>query len=132
MKILPAFPDAELVALDLLAPIAATVTHTDESLTAPAVQVQRIGGSDDGITDRPRVQVRCYGATRAEAWSLGEQVRQRVLAAAGTGVTGEYVTDVLIDSARTVTPVQQLPERNPDLRVVTATYELSMRRPWAA
>ncbi len=118
--------------LDLLGEVAAGVTHTDDDLTAPTVQVQRTGGSDDGITDRPRIQVTCYGATRAQAWTLAEQSRQLILAAAGTAVSGQYVTGVLIDSTRTVTPGQQLPERNPDLRVVGAAYELAMRRPWPA
>jgi hypothetical protein len=123
------YPDAELVMLDLLAPVAATVTHTDDDLTAPTVQVARVGGADDGITDRPRVQVTCYGATRPQAWQLAEQARQIVLAAAGTAVSGDNVTDVFIDSTRTATPAQQLPDRNRDLRVVTATYLLAMRRP---
>lgn len=131
MRVLAPYPDAELVMLDLLSSVAAGVTHTGDALQAPTVQVQRIGGSDDGVTDRPRVQVTCYGATRAEAWQLAEETRQIVLAAAGTAVSGSYVTGVLIDSTRTVTPAQQLPERNPDLRVVSAAYELAMRRPWA-
>lgn len=123
------YPDAELVMLDLLAPVAATVTHTDDDLTAPTVQVARVGGSDDGVTDRPRIQVTCYGATRAQAWALAEQARQIVTAAGGTAVSGDNVTGIYIDSARTATPAQQLPERNPDLRTVTATYLLGLRRP---
>lgn len=130
MNPLAPYPDAELVMLDLLAPVAATVTHTDDHLKAPTVQVQRIGGSDNGITDQPRIQVTCYGSTRAQAWQLAEQCRQIVLATGGTAVSGDNVTGVLIDSTRTVTPAQQLPERNPDLRVVSGAYLLTMRRPW--
>jgi hypothetical protein len=104
---LPAFPDAELVMLDLLAPMVggATVTHTDENLTAPCIQVQRIGGPNDGVTDQPTVQTSCFGATRQQAWELSRQVEQVVLAATGTAVTGDYVTGVLIDSASTQTAI---------------------------
>jgi hypothetical protein len=122
---LPGWPDAELVMLDLLeATGAPTVTATDETLTPPVIQVARIGGSDDGITDRPRVEVECFGATRAQAWALAEQCRQLILAASAASVNG-----ALIDRAVSETPAQQLPYANPDVRRVAAVYRLSLRRP---
>jgi Protein of unknown function (DUF3168) len=129
MTVLAAFPDAELVFLDLLNGLAPSVTHTDDNLTPPAIQVQRVGGSDNGVTDRPQMQITCYGGTRAQAWALAEQVRQRILAAGATTVTGDFVTGVLVDSTRTVTPAQQIPERNPNLAAVTALYAAGFRRP---
>ena len=127
--ILTGFPDAELVMMDLLTPVAPTVTATSENLAPPVVVVQRVGGADDGVTDRPRVQVACYGATRPAAWALAEQARQIVLAAGGTAVTGTNVTNVFLDSTRTETPSVQLPDPNQSVRAVTAVYRLSYRRP---
>ena len=129
MSILVGFPDAELVVMDLLTPVGVTVTATSENLAPPVVVVQRVGGADDGVTDRPRVQVVCYGATRPAAWALAEQARQIVLAASGTAVTGTNVTNVFLDSTRTETPSVQLPDPNQSVRAVTAVYRLSYRRP---
>jgi len=129
VSVLAGFPDAELVMMDLLAPVGVTVTATDENLAPPVVLVQRMGGPDDGVTDRPRVQVACFGASRPAAWALAEQARQIVLAAGGTVVTGTNVTNVFVDSTRTETPSVQLPDRNQNVRAVTAVYRLSYRRP---
>jgi hypothetical protein len=124
--VLPNWPDAELVMIDLLAPVPGeVVTFTPASFAAPLVRVLRVGGEDDGITDYPQVEVTCFGATRPAAWSMAEQCRQIILASGGEAPGG-----VLIDFARTDTPAQQLPDPNPDLRVVTATYRLGMRRPF--
>ncbi len=128
--ILPDWPDIELVCLDLLAPVGNTVTATGTDVPAGTIQVERIGGPDDGITDRPRVQVTAYGRTRAHAWQLIGQCRQRILASGGTLVSGQNVTNVLIDLARTATPPRQLPEFGRGARVVQAVFEFHVRRPW--
>lgn len=122
------WPDAELVALDLLDDLAPTVTATDHDLTGPAILVQRVGGADNGVTDRPVLLITCFAADRQAAWQLGRAVQQRVLAAGATVVSGQYVQQVLVDSARTVTPPDQVPDPNRDLRVVTAQYQLGLRR----
>lgn len=122
--LLAGFPDVEKAVTDLLAPVAATVTTTPANFTPPLVQVQRIGGPDDGITDWPEVAVTCYGTSRAAAWAMAENCRQRILAAPGEAPGG-----ILIDSAATITPSQQIPDPNTTLRVVTATYRLGLRRP---
>lgn len=120
--ILGPWPDIEAVLVTLLAPVAQVVTTTPANLTPPLVQVQRFGGADDGLTDFPVVAVTCFGGTRAAAWSMAENCRQRILASPGE-------PGVLIDSAETVTPSQQVPDPNTSLRVVTATYRLGLRRP---
>lgn len=123
-ELLPPWPDAELVVLDLLETTGVSpVTATDEELAPPVIQVMRLGGSDDGITDRPRIEVDCFGGTRAQAWQLAEQCRQLILAAGGTAVNG-----TLIDRSATETPVQQVPYGNPDVRRVQAIYRLDLRR----
>lgn len=127
------WPDAELVMLDLLSPLVptgTTVTHTDEDLTPPCIQVQRIGGTNDGVTDRPLIQITCYGATRQEAWSLTRLVEQHILAAPGHAISGDYVTDACIDYATTSVAGRQTPYDNPDIRTVISDYRVDFRRPW--
>lgn len=130
---LPPYPDAELVLLDLLEPVGGpdtTVTHTDEDLTAPCLQVQRTGGPDDGVTDHATMQVTCYGATRAQAWQLYRDAQQAVLAAGGTAVTGHYVTNVLVDHTETIASGRQLPYNNPGFQVVVSEFRVDLRRPF--
>jgi hypothetical protein len=130
------FPDIELVLLDLLDPYGDTVTAT--SVDDPpngTIQIERIGGPDDGITDRPRVRVTVYGRDRRAAWDLTRQLQQAILAAGGAMVTGpataeEYPSGVLLDLARTATPPRQLGEQGRNARIVESIYEFHLRRPW--
>lgn len=120
------FPDAEAVGCDIvdaaLAPVRA-VTETPPNFEPPLVQVQRASGDDNGVTDRPTLQVTCYGTTRAQAWALAEQAREALHNAAHT-----TVNRVLVDSVRTVNPPAQLPDPRRDLRVVVSSYRLGFRR----
>ncbi len=120
------FPDAEAVTADILDALPGdltAVTETPPEFTPPLWQVQRSTGDDNGITDRPIVQVTCYGATRAQAWQMAETAREALHAAAHTIVNG-----VLVDSVRTVNPPAQLPDPRRDLRVVVSSYRLGFRR----
>lgn len=111
------------VVMTLLAPIAPTVTSTPNPIEPPVIRVQRIGGSDDGVSDFPRIEVAAYGADRQQAWALAEQCRQAILASPRTVVGGQ-----LVDNARTDTPAQQVPYDQPDVRRVVALYRLTWRR----
>lgn len=121
------FPDAELVVMDLLEGITGTpcVTVTPDNLeeVVPVIQVNRTGGSDDGITDFPRVTVTVFDAKRTPAWDLAEACRQALYGSVRTKVAG-----ATIDNVRTDTDPQQIPDSNPNVRKVTATYRLAMRR----
>jgi hypothetical protein len=128
----PNFPDIELVCMDLLNNLGKTVTATGETVPAGTIQIERIGGPDDGLTDRPRVQITAYGSSRQNAWQLIENCRQRILASGGTLVYGEYTNGVLIDLARTATPPRQLPEFGRGARIVQGVFEFHVRRQWAA
>jgi hypothetical protein len=122
------WPDAETTVMALLAPIARTVTSTPTTLTPPLIRVQRVGGSDDGLTDFPRVEVACYGNDRPEAWRLAEQVRQAVLASIRT-VINTSAGEVLVDNARTDNPPIQVPyATSEDVRRVLAYYRFAWRR----
>lgn len=129
------FPDAELVAMDLLDPFGDTVTATPTQLPPGLIQVERIGGADDGVTDRPLIRVTCFGVSRVAAWNMTRATQQAVLAAGGTMVTGsntaaEYPKGVLIDKTRTASPPKQVPESGRGSRQIETVYEIHMRRPW--
>lgn len=118
------FADAELIALAILEPVAWSVIRTAPKFDPPVVVVQRVGGSDNGITDLALMSVTCHGATRAEAVSMAEACRQRILAAPMNEFAG-----CLVDTASTVTPAAEVPDPRSDVRTVPALYQLGMRRP---
>jgi hypothetical protein len=122
------WPDAEKTVMALLAPVARTVTSTPSPLNPPIIRVQRVGGSDDGLSDFPRMEVACYGTDRAQAWAMAEQVRQLVLSCPRTEIT-TTAGPVLVDSARTDNPPVQVPyATTEDTRRVLAYYRLAWRR----
>lgn len=133
VALLPAFADAEQVMLVLLEQTsAATVTALGNPIVPPVIRVNRIGGSDDGLTDFAQLEVVCFGADRGLSWQLAEECRQYVLAARHTEVVlPGGATRVVIDDSATTTPAQQIPWPDPGQRPVVATYQLAMRRPRA-
>jgi hypothetical protein len=130
--LLAGFADAEEVGLALLQPLTAaeTVTSTGETIVPPLIRVQRAGGPDDGLTDYPDLEVLCFGTDRRNAWQLAEQVRQLILAAQGTEILLEDAAlRVTIDHSETTTSPDQVQWADPGQKVVSATYQLQMRRP---
>lgn len=128
--LLAGFADVEDVVMALLDEVAPTVTIPPPSFVAPLVQVTRVGGPDDGITDRPLVYVACYGATYPAAKAMAEQCRQIILAAGCTAVAlAGYPYGVLIDRTETVSPPAELPSDSADMRRKVATFRLELRRP---
>jgi hypothetical protein len=131
------FPDIELVLIDLLDPaLTAAVTATGAELKPPMVQIERVGGADDGITDRPRVRLRCIGGNRTLAWTLARQT-QAFLATQALGriITGpwtqaEYPSGVMLDAVSTATPPRQVPEAGRTANMVDVIMEIHLRRPW--
>lgn len=109
-----------MAALDHLAP---TATSTPDDITGVLIQAVRVGGTDDGITDRPRMLVVSYGPTRPMAQALASQVRSAM-----DDLGGSMVGDVLVDRVSTDTAPIGSPYRNPDVRAVPAYYRLEWRR----
>lgn len=122
------FPDVEVVICELLESIASTYTFLPDNWeqSLPAVQVNRVGGSADSITDVARVQVAVYAESRAAVWALAQQIRETVRTCGGTRVNG-----VLIDWAREAIAGQQVPDIDPDDRRVISTFEFAFRRHFA-
>ena len=124
-SVLPAFPDVEVVLVGgLTQPGRRVMTMTDEGETfeTDAVVIERIGGTDDGITDRPDVEISCYSRSRAAAQALTEAVRQEILAMGGTKVGG-----VLIDKAQGIDSPKPIIDPVRNVRRIVTRYRLAFR-----
>lgn len=121
------WPDVEELLMAYLAELAPTDTVTPAQITGKVIRVSRVGGSDDGVTDFPRVEVACYALTRNDAHQLGEQSRQRMLVLGGQAVDVNGRA-VLVDFCRTDTPPEPVPYDNPDVDRSLAYYRLGLRR----
>jgi len=129
---LPKFADAEEVLRELLQaryPGVAVVSATGQTITPPTIIVRRIGGENDGITDFPLMLTSCIGDSRPASNLLAAQVQATILNAINDSVVLGDGSTALIDGS--IVRVADHPETydNPDLRVVTGTYELRLRRP---
>lgn len=118
------FPDIEAVLIEYLGSLAPTGETNPDEITGPFIRVNRVGGFDDGFTDRPRVEIACHALTRREAQRLSEVARQWVLACDSTDAAG-----VFIDHAMTESQAGRTPYQNEDVRRIAANYRLSLRRP---
>lgn len=122
---LGAFPDVERAVCDLLDDLGTVGTETGADLqdTLPFILVVVIGGTDNRISDLPRVDVRVYAGGATQAKGIAETVRQRLIA--GPNATAHGV----LDKARTEVRPQVLPAADSEnLRMVAATYRISLRR----
>jgi len=121
---------------------ALTGTVSPPKLDGRFVEVNRVGGADDGVSDRPLVFVAYYGLSYPDAKAMAAQAQQLMLAAAHRTVPYQDDTSpaaaalrlahprgVLIDSVSTLAPPVELAPDNPELRRKVATYRLILRRP---
>lgn len=105
------------------------VSATGPEIIMPMVMVKRIGGDCDRITDFATMLVDTLCSTRPESNVLAAQVQAAILNSVNTAVTLANGSVALIDGA--VVMVADHPEmyENPDVRQVSATFELRLRRP---
>lgn len=136
IDLLTEFADAEEVLRKLLqATLPAGVTvvaATGPIVKTPTVMARRIGGDCDRVTDFATMLVSCLCDTRPQSSALAATVQAIILNATNTAIVLADGRTALIDGASVV--VADHPELydNPDLRVVSASFELRMRRPWSA
>jgi hypothetical protein len=135
------WPDIETVMCDLLADLGNTGDRTPADLQDHLIyiRIRRTGGTDDGITDRPRVDVEVFGPARndvdapgvhlAGAWPAAEQVRQR-LTPRGPIIVQSGGRTVVIDKATQLTGPVEKAWPDPNIRMFAATYLFALRRPW--
>lgn len=126
MTDLAPFPDVELGLISLLGDLAETATLTPADLDArlPFLKVSCIGGNDNLITDLSRVDVDTFAATKAEAATLAEAVRQRLVNGKPHLITGHVLDQVKTDVKPHLVPYTDTP---PPYRY-TASYSVTARR----
>lgn len=124
------FPDLEQVAEDLAAPYGYACKFLPEDFDArissgeAVILVARVGGTDDGVTDRALIQVAVYGVDRPTAWDTSRAIQTSVQALQWGGQVG----DVFVDSTSTAAGRIQVPDVDPDDRRVITIYQLEARR----
>lgn len=106
------------------------VTATGPEISPPVVKARRIGGENDYITDYATMLVSTFCNTRPESNILAAQIQVIILNAVCRPVLLGNGTTALIDNAVVVTADHPELYENPDVRQVSATYELRLRRPW--
>lgn len=124
MEQLAAWTDAEDIAMDLLDPTGIVVLATPVNFQPPLTVVRCVGGSDDYITARARLQVQSYGRTRVEARDLAELSRQVMLASPATVAAGIGVDYVSTEQAPSFVDYGQ-----PGIHRYIAVYRVEYRRP---
>lgn len=87
----------------------------------PTVQVQVVGGTDDGIRlDRALVDVDVYAATRGQATALAAQIRGLFL----DQLQGSATETAVVGQVGTISRPVARPYENTALRRIGATYEI--------
>ena len=121
---LAAFPDVEVAVMDLIEDLATVGTTTPADLIQqlPFVRVLRFGGSDDRFTDSPRIDIDVFESTRPLAFTLAETIRARLLS------FPHVINGVVIDKATTLVGPQEVPWSDPNVRHLTASYTVALRR----
>lgn len=121
------FPDVEdllVLVLDGLSPGRDVVTTLPPNLQdqLPLQRVRRIGGGGDQVTDVARVDVEAFASTRAAALQLARQQHQVLLSVPSATSRG------LIDRVVPEVGPHELPYADPGVRLMQATYRISVRR----
>lgn len=137
------FPDREEVVmdlvqtyLDLLTPQGKAVTFLTQEDGAlvesgvPVVRVYRGGLNAEGLWDPAAVQLGVIAQTRADSWAVMEYLRQIMLSYKhGGSVRRADGSVTLLSEVTEMNGPIQIPELNPDHRLVPATFNVECRRP---
>jgi hypothetical protein len=100
-----------------------TLTELPANLVTelPVVQVQRVGGDDDGFRlDRALVDVDVYAATRAQASAVGRGVHEELV----LNLRGVQTDSAVFGRVATVAAFAWRPYENTALRRYGGTFEL--------
>ncbi|WKN53771.1 hypothetical protein HJ581_0008165 [Rhodococcus opacus] len=125
------FPDIQEVLMVYLAPLGETDTEPPVDDGGIGIEIHRVGGGNNGISDYPRVQITCHHPDPRGASKLARQVANRMEYIAGQGISVEdEPKPICIDSCRVDTPPESEPYENPDARREVAYYALSLQKPW--
>lgn len=132
MTALTVYPDVPHAVCDLLASLATGAdieTPANLQSQVPWIRVTRTGGESDLVTDRAPIVVDVFASGATGAWDVAKRALQRL-------ITGPFRSDVSfrtehgqVDKVTVSVGPQLLPPTDSDnLRLVTASYNVSMRR----
>lgn len=101
-------------------------TRLTHPLELPAVMIRRIGGTDDGMTDRAQVDVVVIDVTEDQAEALAESIRSYLVDTSPIRGAGR-----LLDGATTEVAPYRVPygsSEDPEISEYVATYVVESRR----
>ncbi len=101
---------------------AVTTLPTLLEAAMPIYRVTGIGGVDDKISDRVRLNVESFAALRATSYDMAEIARQAMRSMAHTLVSGW-----LIDTVETLSRPTWIDYQNDHVQRFIATYEITTR-----
>jgi hypothetical protein len=137
------FPNVEVLLCQALAGFGSTVTETPSDLQAAlaggfVIRVARIGGPDDRISDLARVDVEVFALQAAGSYlavgDCAEDIRQFLtdrpirVAVPDDPLVPDVTTTYVIDRVTTTTGPRDIPWADPNVRRLTATYLVRVRR----
>ena len=110
--------------MDLLSDLGTTDTVVVPNLLSslPFIRIQRFGGPSDVVFDNPRVTVDAFAATRADAYTLAENIRRRLSTPQRLGTAAG-----LLDRAIVETGPSDIPW-GPNVTRISTTYAIDTRR----
>ena len=126
----PVFPDAEQILEDLTEPYGYSCKYLPADFDAriekgeAVILISRVGGNDDGVTDRAWVQVAVWGKDRPTARQAADKVSSAVAALTWGGQVG----NVWVDTTSSRQGQIQVPDVDPDDRRILAVYQIETRR----
>lgn len=129
---LAVYPDVPHAVCDLLASLANGAdieAPADLESQLPWIRVTRTGGESDRVSDTATVVVDVMASGATQAWDIAKLALQRL-------IRGPFLSDVSfrtahgqVDKAKVnVGPALLPPTDSDNLRLVTATYTVSVRR----
>lgn len=135
------YPDAEVLVCDMLTEHlpqqhgAVVVTFLPDDADARidaggvVILVERIGGTDDGVTDRAEVQVSTWASTRPVAWKTSRAVSSIITSyRAGGPVHTPQGPALFVDTTAVTDTATQISTQDPQERRVVGTFRVDTRR----
>ncbi len=95
-------PDGVELLIEWLSPLGETRSQRPAGAPLPFRVVRRIGGGDDGLTDRGVYSVHTLATTEAEAQSEAMKAHRRILSLAGRFGGQQPVNGVYVDRVQTI------------------------------
>jgi len=122
------YADAEALLVAYLAPVATTSVELPNAAQdqMPFIQVTRIGGQDDYITDTANVDLDCYGKSRRQASDTARAAQALMMQLRRTRVTVAG-SPVLVDTVEQILGPTWVNFQDEHLQRYVMTYAVSSR-----